>query len=193
MSRGIRGALVTVVAGAALMLAACGSTSSSGSVGPSGTPGTSPATSASAAPSVSAAPSASASLTLNQALVDFTAAGGSSITGGGILTDLGDGTTAVTIGVVAAGITDPMPASIVPGTCASPGAAASPAASANASAAAGTSLAPGSVVKLGDLSAGASNTVVNMTLDDLLATPHAIAIYKAAGDDTIVSCADVTR
>ena len=186
MSRIHRGSLVTILAGAVLTVAACGASTSSGDVA-TGSPNASPATSASAAPSVSEAPSASASAALNQALVQFEAAGGSSITGGGILTDLGDGTTAVTIGVVAAGITDPMPASIVPGTCASPGAAVDPSASA------GASLAPGSVVTLGDLAAGASNTVIQMSLDDLLATPHAIAIYQAAGSTTIVSCADITR
>ena len=196
MSRIHRGSLVTILAGAVLTVAACGASTSSGDVaGATGSPSASPAGSASAAPSMSEAPSASASAALNQALVQFEAAGGSTITGGGILTDLGDGTTAVTIGVVAAGITDPMPASIVPGTCASPGAAASgsPAASVDPSASAGTSLAPGAVVKLGDLAAGASNTVVNTTLDDLLASPHAIAIYQAAGSTTIVSCADITR
>lgn len=192
MSRIHRGSLVTILAGAVFTLAACGASTSSGDVaGATGSPAASPATSASAAPSMSEAPSASASATLNQALVQFEAAGGSSITGGGILTDLGDGTTAVTIGVVAAGITDPMPASIVPGTCASPGAAAS--GSPAASASAGASLAPGAVITLGDLAAGASNTVIQMSLDDLLATPHAIAIYQAAGSSTIVSCADITR
>jgi hypothetical protein len=192
MSRIHRGSLVTILAGTVFTLAACGASTSSGDVaGATGSPAASPATSASAAPSMSEAPSASASATLNQALVQFEAAGGSSITGGGILTDLGDGTTAVTIGVVAAGITDPMPASIVPGTCASPGAAAS--GSPAASASAGASLAPGAVITLGDLAAGASNTVIQMSLDDLLATPHAIAIYQAAGSSTIVSCADITR
>jgi hypothetical protein len=35
--------------------------------------------------------------------------------------------------------------------------------------------------------------VIQSSLDDLLATPHAIAIYQAAGSSTIVSCADITR
>ena len=90
---------------------------------------------------------------MNQAFLEFEPQGDSSITGGAILTDLGDNQTAVTIGVVAAGVTEPMPANIVPGTCTDVGAAASPAPSVAASAApsgsAAASLEPGSTIKLG--------------------------------------------
>jgi hypothetical protein len=195
MSRINQATVAALALFAILALAAC----NTGGVGTAtGTPGSSPAASSagSASPPASAEPSAAASPSgsgLNQAFLQFEEQGGSGITGGAILTDLGDGTTAVTIGVVAAGITEPMPANIVAGTCDSPGAAASPAASAGASPSTAASLEPGSTVKLGDLTAGASNTVVEMSLDELTATPNAIVIYTSAADDTIVACANVER
>jgi hypothetical protein len=196
MSRINQATVAALAAFAILALAAC----NTGGVGTAtGTPGSSPAASpaGTASPPASAEPSAAASPSgsgLNQAFLQFEEQGGSGITGGAILTDLGDGTTAVTIGVVAAGITEPMPANIVSGTCDSPGgAAASPAASAGASPSAAASLEPGSTVKLGDLTAGASNTVVEMTLDELTSTPNAIVIYTSAADDTIVACANVEK
>jgi hypothetical protein len=203
MSRNPRLAFAGLVATAVLTIAACGSSTSSGGVaGATGTPATnasppSASASASAEASGSAAPGGSAAL--NQAFLQFQPQGGSNISGGAILTDLGNDQTAVTIGVVAAGITEPMPASIVSGTCASPGSPAPPAPSASgsaapaASASAAISLEPGQPIRLGDLTAGSSNTVIAVRLDDLLATPHAIAIYKAAGDDTIVACVDIKR
>jgi hypothetical protein len=207
MSRSIRLASAGLVATAILGVAACGSSSSSGGVaGATGTPATSfaaPSGSAPASAPSSVGPSSSAGATgsgsMNQAFLQFEPQNGSNISGGAILTDLGNGSTAVTIGVVAAGITDPMPASIVTGDCAAPGSPAPPAPSASgsaapaASASAAMSLEPGQPVRLGDLTAGASNTVVPTTLDSLLATPYAIAIYKVAGDDTTMACADIKR
>jgi hypothetical protein len=223
MSRNMRGGLVAVLAGVLFAVAACGSSTGSGGVaGTTSSPAASapPAASPSGGASASAAGSGAA---LNQALLQFQTVGGSSITGGAILTDLGDGTTAVTIGVVAAGVTEPMPAELAPGTCAdmtagggasaSPGAsgaspaasaAASPAASAAASPAASGAASPsgdpGPVTagpngeyKLNDLNAGSSNTVIGTGLDALLGTPSAIVIHMSAADMSAVACADVKR
>jgi hypothetical protein len=210
MSRITRLASAGIVAAAVLAIAACGSSTSSGGVaGATGTPSTSsaPASNAPAStePSTSASPSSSGGA-LNQAFVQFEAQNNSNITGGGILTDLGDNQTAVTIGVVAAGFTDPMPASIQPSDCttavtASPPPAASAAPSGAASAAPASAepsgsavpLDPSTVLTLGDLSAGSSNTVLALTIDSLLSEPHAIVIYKSAADPTVVACADITR
>jgi hypothetical protein len=52
---------------------------------------------------------------------------------------------------------------------------------------------PGDTAKLGDLTAGASNTVVNIGLDGLLSQPYTIVIYKSAADMTVVACADVKK
>jgi hypothetical protein len=170
-------------------------------------------TPASAAPSTEASvePSASAS---TQALLSFQEANASKIFGGGIITDLGDGSSAVTLGVVAIGFADPMPAEIVAGDCGtivaapppsvapSPSAAASAEASApaaseapSAAASAGPSVAPTPAtlpVKLTDVAAGSSNTVVQITLADLLAAPSAVVMHKSAADATVTACADVT-
>ena len=215
MSRNLRLASAGLVAVAILTIAACGSSTSSGGV--AGATGTPAASSPPVSAPVSAPASAPASAGLNQATLQFQQENNSGITGGAILTDLGNSQTAVTIGVVAAGITDPMPASLVPGDCAtmsaggaspSPGAsgsasaAPSVAASAAPSAAASGSAAPsgspvplnpGDTAKLGDLSAGASNTVVNIGLDGLLSQPYAVVIYKTATDATVVACADVKK
>ena len=196
------GALLLPVAIA--MVAAC---TSGGVAGATGTPGASasPTSSASGPPSTSAepSPSASASAASNQLKLDFVPVGTGTMTGGAILTDLGNGQTAVTIGVVAAGVTDPLPAALVPTACGAPPP--SPAASAAASMAASAApasaapsgsaipLTPGSTIKLGDLSAGASNTVINISLNDLLSMPYSIQIYKSAKDSTVLTCADVTR
>src|SRR5262245_39225533 len=206
MSRSTRLASAGLVAAAVLAIAACGSSTSSGGVaGATGTPSTSAAPPASASAPASMEPSASAAASgglLNQAFLQFEPQNDSGITGGAILTDLGDNQTAVTIGVVAAGVTDPMPANIVPSDCASaePGEAASPAPSAAASAAASeapsgsaTPLDPTTILKRGDLAAGSSNTVLALTLDALLDQPHAVVIYRSSADGTIVACADITR
>jgi len=204
-----------LVATAILTIAACGSSTSSGGVaGATGTPAASSPPVSAPASAPAASPSASG---LNQAILQFQQENNSGITGGAILTDLGNSQTAVTIGVVAAGITDPMPASLVPGDCATMsagGASASPAASGSASAAPSVAasgapsaaasgsaapsgspvpLNPGDTAKLGDLAAGASNTVVNIGLDGLLSQPYAVVIYKTATDATVVACADVKK
>ena len=177
MSRITRGALATIVAGAVFGLAACGTSTGSGAVGATASPVTagsaSPAASLESAEPSTSEPPAASGITINQAIVQFETMGGSNITGGAILTDLGDGETAVTIGVVAAGITEPMPAHVHTGTCASPGAEVA--------------------FPLTDLAAGASNTVLKVPLDDLIATPYAIDIHASAADDKVVACADIKR
>jgi hypothetical protein len=199
MSRSTRLASAGFVAAAVLAIAACGTSTSSGGVaGATGTPATSVAPASVAPPSVEASASAEASApALNQALLQFQEQNDSGITGGAILTDLGDNQTAVTIGVVAAGVTEPMPANILPNDCASaatasPPPAASPAGSAEPSGSA-AQLDPTTILQLGDLAAGSSNTVLGLVLDDLLSTPHAVVIYRSAADPTIVACADVTQ
>jgi hypothetical protein len=218
MSRISRAAVTALVGVAAVSVVAC----SNGGVGAAtGTPSPSSSGPSASAPA-SAEPSAgaSASAALNQATLTFQEVAASEITGGAILTDLGGDQTAVTIGVVAAGIKDPMPAFIAPGTCetatasgspgasdsaepsmaasAEPSAAASPAASAGsaspeASGNGGVPLNPTSNTNLSDLTAGASNTVVNASLDTLLATPYSIVIHKSAKAPTVVACADIAR
>jgi len=212
MSRNLRLASAGLVAVAILTIAACGSSTSSGGVaGATGTPAASSPPVSAPASAPAASPSASG---LNQAILQFQQENNSGITGGAILTDLGNSQTAVTIGVVAAGITDPMPASLAPGDCATMsagGASASPGASGSASAAPSVAapsaaasgsaapsgspvpLNPGDTAKLGDLAAGASNTVVNIGLDGLLSQPYAVVIYKTATDATVVACADVKK
>ena len=187
----------------ALALAACsgGATQSAG--GQSAAPGGSaPAATASPSGDASVAPSAPAA---TQATLSFKEANASKIFGGGIVTDLGDGSSAVTIGVVAIGFTDPMPAEIVAGDCATAVAAptpstgasiapASPAAS-TPPASAGASVAPTPAtlpVKLTDIAGGSSNTVVQIGVADLLASPSAVVLHKSAADATVVACADVT-
>jgi hypothetical protein len=204
-------AFAGLVATAVLTIAACGTSTSSGGVaGATGSPATSGSPSASASAEASASPSGSAPL--KQAFLQFKEANGSGITGGAILTDLGNSQTAVTIGVVAAGVTDPMPSSLVPGECTTLATGGGPSASAGASAAASAApsapasaaasgspepsgsavpLTPGSLIKLGDLSAGSSNTVVNIGLDGLTSQPYAVVIYKSAKDQSVVACADV--
>jgi hypothetical protein len=206
MSRSTRLASAGIVAAAVLAIAACGTSSSSAGVaGATGTPATSAAP-VSEAPASVASPSAEASAAasapaLNQAFLQFQEQNDSGITGGAILTDLGDNQTAVTLGVVAAGVVDPMPANVVPSDCAgaataSPPPASSPAASAAASPAASgpaAALDPTTILRLGDLTAGSSNTVLALNLDGLTSTPHAIVIYRSAADPTIVACADITQ
>jgi hypothetical protein len=113
----------------------------------------------SGAPSVNL-PSAIASVLpsgVGKANAIFKPAGGSTVSGGAVLSDLGGGQTAVTVGVVAIGFADPMPGIVFEGDCTSPptltaqspppsesaaaSAEASAAASAEASASAGASAA----------------------------------------------------
>ena len=116
----------------------------------------------------------------------------SNITGGAILTDLGDNQTAVTIGVVAAGVTEPMPANIVPNDCASAEPARHRRRGSLPPRPAAASLDPTTILQLGDLAAGSSNTVLALTLDDADRQPHAVVIYRSPADGTIVACADIT-
>jgi hypothetical protein len=162
--------------------------------------------------------------------------------GGAVLSDLSDGTTAVTIGIVAIGFEDPMPAVLEQGACADltggAGASGSPAASGGAGASAGASGGAGTVAsaspaastapaasggatasggagasgapsasassgipgpvsgppfQLAPVNSGSSNTVIQTTTTDLLATPFAIVVSKSAADPTIVACSDVTN
>jgi hypothetical protein len=164
---GARSVLLLVV----LSLAAC---SSGGVAGATGTPGPSPSAGQSIEPSPSAAPSqspAASAVTLHQASVIFKEVGNSKITGGASLTDLGS-ETAVSIGVVAAGIAEPMSADIHTGTCA------------NASDAI--------AFPLTDLAGGASNTIVKISINNLLATPYSIEIHRSKTDGTVVACADIS-
>ena len=205
---------------ATLAFVGCSPTATgSGAVaGATGTPAASIATQ-STEPSAAASPSTAAS---TQATLTFQEANTSGIFGGGLITDLGDGSSAVTLGVVAIGFTDPMPAEIVAGDCAtivaqpapsvaaspsgSPvasGGAASPDAGASAgasgaapSASAGPSVAPTPAtlpVQLTDVAAGSSNTVVQMPLSQLLGSPSAVVLHRSAADATVVACADVTN
>lgn len=177
MSRVTRAAAIALTVVSQFALVACGGSTGSGAVaGATGTPGVSaepspaPSATASTAPSAAASPSG---LALNQAIINFQPKGGSSITGGAILTDLGDGELAVTIGVVAAGIAEPMPAHLHSGLCITPDS--------------------GILFELSDLTAGASNTVIKTGLDDMLGSGHSIDIHASATDDTVVACADIKR
>jgi hypothetical protein len=195
-----------------LILVACGGSSSSGGVaGASGTPEATSATSAS--PSTEA--SASASAGLNKGFLVFQEQNASKVFGGGTLIDLGDGTVAISLGVVAMGFDEPMPARLVSGACtdaasapapsfAVPSAAASAGASTAASAApslepsaeasAGASVAPTPAtlpVDLTPVNGGSSSTVVQIALSDLLASPSSVLLYKSAAEPTLVACADV--
>ena len=203
--------IAALAAVTALALAACGNSAGSAAPAASGSttsaaPASSEMPSAAASTDASTAPSAAPA---TQGRLSFQDANGSKIFGGGILTDLGDGSSAVTIGVVAIGFTDPMPAEIVAGDCAtiiaapapsagtaSPSAAAtaapSVAASVEPSAAASVAPTPATLpVTLTDVAAGSSNTVVQIGLADLLATPTAVVIHKSAADATVVACAPV--
>jgi hypothetical protein len=196
----------------ALLAAACNAASSSSPSGAGASPSSAVA-GASVEPSieVSAAPSAPARL----ALV-FKEANSSKVFGGGVLNQLADGTTAVTLGVVAIGYTDPLPANLEAGACAdlavaapsgAPAASGSPEASAAASAPAASAAAsapaasptatPGPVTgppyKLNDVNGGSSNTIIQAAPADLVATPFAIVLQKSAGDPTVVACADITN
>src|SRR5436190_5780657 len=151
---GRRLASVSALAAAAIVvIAACSSTGSSPSgqvAGATGTPET-----ASVEPSLEASPSASAPTAIN---VSFQEANGSQIFGGGILSDLGDGTTAVTLGLVATNFKDPLPAVLEQGACADLAAAASgsPGASESAAASAEASAEPSAAPSKAAASAGAS-------------------------------------
>jgi hypothetical protein len=217
------GVLATAGLGLTLAIAACGGTSSSGGVaGATGTPLASAETSAAASASAEASTGASSSNGLNQGFLVFQAQGGSGISGGGVITDLGDGSVAVTLGVVAVGFEDPLPARLVSGACTDAASApppsfappsAEPSGGAGAGASAAASTAPSAVasaeasgstgsaapsaqalpIDLRPVEAGGSNTVVQVQLTDLLGTPSSVLLYKSAADPTLVACADITQ
>jgi hypothetical protein len=198
-----------------LIVAACGSSSSSGGVaGATGTPEATTATSAS--PSTEA--SASASAGLNKAFLVFQEQNSSKVNGGGTLIDLGDGSVAVSLGVVAIGFDEPLPARLVTGACTDAASAPAPSfppvpsagASAGASAAAslapsvepsaaassGESTAPTPAtlpIDLTPVTGGSSSTVVQIALADLLTSPSSVLLYKSAAEPTLVACADVSQ
>jgi hypothetical protein len=97
---------VVVAIAAAILLAACGKSGPSASAGASASARTG---SASTAPSVEPA---------GQLNVNFQAAHDSKIYGGAQINDLGDGTSLVSVGLVALGFDLPMPSTIAAGTCA---------------------------------------------------------------------------
>lgn len=134
-----------------------GASPSGGVAGTSATPLTSPA----------ASPAASK----NQAVVVLQPQGGSNIGGGAYVTEVSGGT-AVSLGVVAPGVTDPMPAGIYEGTCAA-------------------TMSGEPAFKLGDVMTGASNTTIDATLDELTSSPHVIAVLEKAGSDKVVSCGSI--
>jgi hypothetical protein len=186
MPRISRTALAALTLPIALLLAACntggvggatGSPATSADASPSASMSAEPSASASAeaSPSEAASPAASPSgIALNQVFLQFEAQNDSGITGGGIMTELDGGETAVTIGVVAIGFADPMPAHVHEGTC--------------------DDLDPRPKYPLNDVATGASNTVINTGLDDLLATPHAVNVHKSAAEaDVYVACAEIAK
>jgi hypothetical protein len=174
---------------AALALAACQGATATPSpspslAAPSESAGASPYASAgaSASGSVEGSPSesggvlgagSSASPTLNQIVVVFKDVGGSKVTGGAFVTEVGQAQTSVSIGVIAIGVTDPMPAGIYEGSC--PNVSGTP------------------QYKLGDLQTGASNTVIDASIDSLTSSPHAIGIFDPKTATKLVSCGDITR
>jgi hypothetical protein len=213
--------LAAGIATIALIAAACSSTSSSGGVG--GATGV-PSTTTSEAPSVevSAAPSAA-----QQGFLTFQEQNASKVFGGGTATDLGDGSSAITLGIVAVGYTDPLPARLVAGACTDaasaplpsyappPSAAASGAASAAPSVAAPSAAASAAAsmsaselpslpaessaptpatlpIDLTPVSAGGSNTVVQLPVAQLLSSPSSVLLYKSMAEPTLVACSDIT-
>src|SRR4051812_13537824 len=108
----LAGLVVTTIA---LVAAACGSSSGSGGV--AGATGTPLATASTGGASASTEASASASAGQNKGFLVFQEQNASKVFGGGTLIDLGDGSTAVSLGVVAIGCADPLPARLVTGAC----------------------------------------------------------------------------
>ena len=109
-----RKAALAVIALAAIAFGACSpaATTAPATAGASGSPSTG---GASSAPSIE--PSASASA--GKLSISFTEANASQVFGGAFINDLSDGASAaVTIGVVAIGFKDPLPAVLEQGSCA---------------------------------------------------------------------------
>jgi hypothetical protein len=99
---------------------------------------------------------------------------GSGEDGAAQLTDQGDGTTKVELIMTNAPEGALQPAKFHTGTCATLGAALTD-------------------LVLGDVTNLKSTTVVKMALADLTASKHAIAVYKAAGDNTVISCGNLPQ
>lgn len=196
----------------ALALVACQSATSP-SIPP--VPSNLPSVIASAIPSdiASALPSLAPSASFNQLYPVFQARAGSNITGGAIITDI-EGGASIIIGTVAPGVTDEMPVAIVEGDCASvedqgptpppelapppsvdPSAAvASPAASVEPSPAASPTEMPTSFpMWLSNIAAGTSNSVIPVSISDLVASPHAMIVEMNFQDPTVIACADLAE
>ena len=157
------GIFATVGLGLALTIAACGGSGSSGGVaGATATPLATTETSPSAEASASASSSG-----LVQGFLIFQEQNASKISGGGTITDLGDGSVAVTLGVVAVGFTDPMPTRLVSGSCADAASAPPP------------SFAPPSAEPSGAASAGAS-TAPSVAAPSIAASAEASAEASGA-------------
>jgi hypothetical protein len=194
-------ALVTILGALVFAVAACSSGATS-----TGTPVTATATGSPATtPAASAAPPASTAPT-GPTQIAFPRQAASPVFGGGLLNDLGNGSTAIALGIVAVGYLDPLPAEIVSGACSAitvgPGASTSPDASAAPSAVASsepsapagsTAPAPATLpIWLTPVSGGASRSVVQVSLADLLGTPTSIVVHHSAADPSPVACADIT-
>lgn len=95
----------------------------------------------------------------------------SGVTGSAVLTDLGDGTTRVEVDVDPAGHPD-MPAHIHPGTC--------------------TNLVPQPQYPLQNVIDGQSETIVEVSLDELFAGGLALNLHNSSQDfATYTACADL--
>lgn len=131
-----RGAPMFAAIATAIALAACSGGASSSSAPSAAGVSTEPSVEASSSPSAS---------TAGRLAISFQTTNNSNVFGGAILSDLSDGTTAVTLGVVAVGFEEPLAAVIQQGTCAdlAAGASGSPGASASAGASAGASTGTG--------------------------------------------------
>jgi hypothetical protein len=190
------GILAIAGLGLALTIAACGGSASSGGVaGATGTPLASTEASASAESSAAASPSGSG---LNQGFLIFQEQNASKVSGGGTITDLGDGSVAVTLGVVAVGFTDPMPARLVSGSCADaasappPSFAPEPSAAASSGTSAGASAAPCVAAPSMGPRAGASAEASGAT-GSVAPSPATLPVdlvpAEAGGSNTIVQIA----
>jgi len=193
---------LTIFGAVAFAVAACSSGATS-----TGTPVTATATGTPATtPAASAVPTASTAPT-GPTQVAFPRQNASPVFGGGLLNDLGNGSTAIALGIVAVGYTDPLPAELVSGACSAvtvgPGASMAPDASAAPSAAVASaepsppasSAAPTPAtlpVWLTPVSGGASRSVVQISLADLLGSPTSIVVHHSAADPSPVACADIT-
>jgi hypothetical protein len=168
-----------------LLAVACSSTGGSpsptsgvagatGTPGPSGSAGPSESAAASSSPGAEGSPGTGPQPSIDQIIATFAAEAGSEISGGTFLTDVGGGQTAVTIGVIATKYADkPIVANIHRGTCDSPE--------------------KDVAFPLSELAGGASNTVIDATLDELSQNPHVVTIEASKSDATVLACAEIKR